>query len=296
VCTDSAFEVLADPRAECGPLYSRALTLDDNGKALAIAMARQVGSCSTCTGGGTQQRGFRATVFGVVQGSGSGGAPPTIIVSRLESSTVGCAGSTLASTNCLTDAGGLAPRIYAHASLMLVSWGALLPLGVIVAKFARHYPNAFWFKFHRIGQLSGIVIALIGWIIALVSFDVFSDVGSTQHAHGIMGCIAMTLGVLQPINAFLRPHNPEQGEKKTMPRRVWEVLHKASGYIAVLLAIATVALGTTLFPVPRDQIIFQVIYGVIWIALIALIIFFICTGKNNFERAGTEMDYRAAED
>ena len=56
-------------------------------------------------------------------------------------------------------------------------------------------------------------------------------------AHGIMGVVVMTLGILQPINGFLRPHHGKPW------RRAWELLHKGSGYVAVLLAVPTICLG-----------------------------------------------------
>ena len=41
----------------------------------------------------------------------------------------------------------------AHAVLMILAWGILLPGGVISARCCRHRPNACWFKWHRVAQV-----------------------------------------------------------------------------------------------------------------------------------------------
>jgi hypothetical protein len=53
----------------------------------------------------------------------------------------------------------------------------------------------------------------------------------------------MVLGLLQPLNAVLRPHPPAKGAQRSPPRLLWEVLHKGSGYCALLLAVAAIFLG-----------------------------------------------------
>jgi len=151
---------------------------------------------------------------------------------------------------------------------MMLSWGFLLPSGVIIAHFMRHRkspsdPPQIWFKLHRIIQVSGLTLALIGVTIALARFKVFVGAVSRANVHGTMGLITMSIGILQPINAWLRPHKMgihQDGPKKDEPiwkilekyevsgpvRRGWEILHKGGGYLAILLALGTVSLGTTL--------------------------------------------------
>ena len=63
------------------------------------------------------------------------------------------------------------------------------------------------------------------------------------QAHGAMGLIVMILGLLQPLNAFFRPHN-QPGEEKSKHRQYWEYVHKGSGYFAIVLAVPTIFLGT----------------------------------------------------
>ena len=99
---------------------------------------------------------------------------------------------------------------------MLLSWGFLLPAGVIAAHFLRHR-KPLWFKIHRAVQMTGLVLATIGWVIALTQFEVFGQGVNVSSLHGGLGMIVMVLGLLQPINAFFRPHP----EPKTRKRDIW---------------------------------------------------------------------------
>jgi hypothetical protein len=67
-----------------------------------------------------------------------------------------------------------------------------------------------------------------------------------------MGWFVMVLGVLQPLNAFFRPPATKHGETKEKKRFMWEILHKGSGYCAVLLALVTVYLGIDLGYLPDE--------------------------------------------
>lgn len=146
-CASSDYEVLEDPAA--GATHCRAYRLDAAGKGMALALARASGQrsagCTTCTGEGTATKGFRATFFGEVAGTGS---PPTLVTSRVAPADVGCNGSATvpSSTNCASDR--LRPFIRAHGSLMLTSWGLCLPAGAGLAALGRHRDPA-WFKLHR---------------------------------------------------------------------------------------------------------------------------------------------------
>jgi O-antigen/teichoic acid export membrane protein len=127
---------------------------------------------------------------------------------------------------------------------MLLSWGLLLPLGVLSARFLRHRKDALWFKLHRVLQVCGLVLALAGFAVALASFSVFSGGASAGSlAHGCLGAFVMTLGLLQPVNAWFRPHADAE---KTAARKRWEILHKGSGYTAVTLALLNVLIGASI--------------------------------------------------
>jgi len=269
LCRDGGYELLADPQGD-SKTHCRAYKLDNQGNDLVVALARLIGDCSTCDGEGNQTKGFRATVRGKVRGTGK---RPLLAVSELLPAAVGCPDgvSDLPELDC--SSGEDQPWIVTHGTFMLVSWGVMLPSGVIIARLLKHKPKGLWFKIHRAMQITGLMIAFTGWVIALTRFDVFSagSSGNLSYTHGALGCATMTLGILQPINAFFRPH-VHPGEAKSTKRRGWEYLHKGSGYTAVILAVATIGIGVTRPAREEDQMAFQVTYAVVVVFLIALML------------------------
>jgi hypothetical protein len=266
-CVKSGYDVLVDP-VDGSTTYCRAFALDAAGTEMIAAQARKTGSkvqgCTTCTNisVNAQKAGFRSTVFGtVVPNSGS---PPKLQLTRVEAAGCGCPNGTYTPTNVNCDSGKSQPYMVAHGVLMLLGWGLMLPSGVISARLLKHRPNALWFRLHRILQPVGLVLAIVGWSIALYHFKVF-EYGSPglSWVHAVLGSFTMVLGLLQPINAFVRPHNvPNVYSSK---RQAWEILHKSSGYIAVSCGILNVALGTT-----RTGIFITHFMGAFLVALILL--------------------------
>jgi hypothetical protein len=153
--------------------------------------------------------------------------------------------------------------LYAHGSLMILGWGVLLPSGVVFARLGKHCPGGLWFQFHRALQVTGLIAVFTGWMIAVNLFDdvEVNDDNDNDDIHKRLGFIVMLLGLSQGVNGLLRPHAPHDGEDKTAPRLLWEVVHKASGYGAVILAVLTIYLGTTLIPNPRHRDNFQLAYA-----------------------------------
>jgi protein-S-isoprenylcysteine O-methyltransferase Ste14 len=158
-----------------------------------------------------------------------------------------------------------------------------LPSGTLFAHFFKHRPNGLWFKIHRGCQTLGLLIALAGWIYALKNFNVFMDVGFSNYRHGILGSTTMVLGLLQPINATLRPHPPKEDDDATTARLLWEFGHKSIGYLAVLLAIVTIGYGTTVLPNPDDQKTFQMAYGIGVGGVLLLILVALNIDKRNYK-------------
>merc|ERR1712013_147939 len=150
----------------------------------------------------------------------------------------------------------------AHGALMLIGWGVLLPSGVIVAKLFRHRPGGLWFKIHRTCQTLGLVCVIAGFAIALSNFDVFSAKSGLSYIHGSLGATVMSMGMFQPLNAFIRPHPNQEGKELNIKRTIWEIIHKGTGYGAIFLAVVTISIGTTLLPDIDDQKYYQMSYGI----------------------------------
>jgi len=130
-----------------------------------------------------------------------------------------------------------------HGLLMGWSWGVLLPIGVLIARYRKellpHGQPKLWYRIHRNTQSTGIAMAIAGLAIALSR----PEFGLIDTAHGYIGLAVMAMGLAQPINAMLRPHPAKGGESKSRARLAWEWLHKGSGYLALTLAVATSFLG-----------------------------------------------------
>jgi len=115
----------------------------------------------------------------------------------------------------------------------------MLSFGMLFARYARHYPDALWFKVHRATQYSGYSLALIGFVFAFIA-------GQGNHfgylAHSVLGTLIMTFGLAQVIGAFFRPHK-EKGEPVAQKRKIFEYFHWWNGRIMVLSVIIQTILG-----------------------------------------------------
>ena len=114
------------------------------------------------------------------------------------------------STATLTDA---AKFKLTHGTLMLVGWGVLLPAGVLGAHFLRHR-DPFWYHLHKYTQMVGITIATVGLVVALTQLGPIET--ASGGAHAILGLVVSAIGLLQPLNGFLRPHKGSANRRATM--------------------------------------------------------------------------------
>jgi len=161
---------------EEGGMYGRAFRLDETGNQKVLDLARRLGGdCSTCTGDGTQVEGFRATVLGVIDPDS--GTPPLLKVTQLRRDTRPCTeaeGGQFDPLNVTFESGsegnGVNP-VSVHGSIMATAWGFFLPLGVLSSRFLRHRPDGLWFILHRVCNTVGMILTVIGVIIAFVRFD-----------------------------------------------------------------------------------------------------------------------------
>ena len=131
--------------------------------------------------------------------------------------------------------------VWSHAILMLLSWAAILPAGVVVARTQRKNPSQiqglpFWFGLHKILQY-------VGWALQLAGFAIIAVYKNGSHfqssvgvgvLHMVFGLIIVVIGSLQPLNACFRPHPLDETGNKSKKRKQWEQLHKSMGYFAIL--------------------------------------------------------------
>jgi len=273
-CEKSGYEIVSLDKIKDGK-HGRAFRLDSssNDKMLKYARANGVkGVCKSCTAttnaNNTYTNGFRAFLVAKVTTEASGSRPAIIsITDILPSNRNGLVSVCPSGINDKPAPTFLFETnfhhfVYAHASMMIIGWGTLLPLGVIIAKLGRHLePNGLWFKLHRPLQIIGLCFAFTGWIIALTQFNALEYGVGDRMIHAYIGMIVMSMGLLQPINAFFRPHIDPEHDKSTL-RFAWEILHKSFGYISILLAVVVISIGTMIVPRPEDPKKFQMGYGI----------------------------------
>ena len=134
-----------------------------------------------------------------------------------------------------------------HARLMVLSWGFLLPLGVIIARFFKVLPdqnwpqvldNKFWWKTHLYGQVCGLLFALVGLGLILGHSKAATDLA---RWHAILGWSVMILGMTQALAGFARgskggpTDSTMRGDHYDMTawRKSFEWLHKSLGYLGL---------------------------------------------------------------
>lgn len=183
---------------------------------------------------------------------------------------------------CTVSQVGIPKLRLAHGSLMFIAWGFLLPLGVAAAVMGRNKspssgPRAWWFVRHKLLNYLGLAVALAGFICA-----VYMCRGGThfQKVHSKVGLAVMVLGLLQPLNAFIRPA-AGAGAK----RAVWQVWHKGIGAVTLVLAAVTMPLGLKLIGAVKGiKIAYYAYLGVIAAVLVIGKLVVLCRSSSDKEK------------
>lgn len=138
-----------------------------------------------------------------------------------------------------TSAGGV-PRIHrknVHGVLNAVSWGTLMPLGAMIARYLKVSREAdpAWFYLHVACQSSAYVIGVAGWGTGL---KLGSDSkGITYDSHRNIGITLFCLGTLQVFALLLRP------KKDNKYRLYWNIYHHSVGYTVIILSVINIYKG-----------------------------------------------------
>ncbi|KDD72599.1 hypothetical protein H632_c3139p0, partial [Helicosporidium sp. ATCC 50920] len=172
-------------------------------------------------------------IFAAGQVSGGGGLV-YVQHTSLGSST---ANLTSANSNLAVDSSGGSPSlVHAHAALMTVGWGVLLPLGAVVARGFR-MTGTWWFTAHLALQVLGVLAGfagigigyhLAGWHTTIPTVQVHRNIGTAAAA-----CIGVQL-----LTAFVRP-----AKAPTKLRKAWELWHHWLGRAGVVVAIVNIYYG-----------------------------------------------------
>ncbi|KAJ6808372.1 putative cytochrome b561 and DOMON domain-containing protein [Iris pallida] len=124
-----------------------------------------------------------------------------------------------------------------HGVLNAVSWGVLMPVGAIIARYLKVFKSAdpAWFYLHVACQFSAYVIGVAGWGTGLKLGS--ESTGITYHGHRNIGIALFSLATLQVFALLLRPN------KDNKHRIYWDAYHHSVGYVVILLSVINVFKG-----------------------------------------------------
>lgn len=121
--------------------------------------------------------------------------------------------------------------------LNAVSWGILLPIGAITARYLKVFPAAdpTWFYLHALCQSSAYIAGVAGWVTGLQLGS--KSAGIQYTAHRIIGIVIFCLATLQVSALLLRP------KKEHKLRFYWNIYHHFIGYSVIVLSIVNIFKG-----------------------------------------------------
>ncbi|WIA32083.1 hypothetical protein OEZ86_002934 [Tetradesmus obliquus] len=138
---------------------------------------------------------------------------------------------------------------FLHALLMLLSFGVMLPLGMMAARHKWIFGSneetgkvsPAWFYVHIVLQLGGVVSGLGGFAIALLAFGWKQVPGQALYQpHKWMGIVVLVMALLQVLVAPCRP------KATSNARSCWNSMHWGWGRLTMLAGAANLVLGALL--------------------------------------------------
>ncbi|KAL6522913.1 hypothetical protein OROHE_016760 [Orobanche hederae] len=144
---------------------------------------------------------------------------------------------TTSDTGSTSGGGSRQRRRNAHGVLNVVSWGIMMPLGAMVARYLKLFKSAnpAWFYLHVTCQTSAYIVGVAGLGTGLkLGRD---SPGIERNAHRNIG---ITLSVLATLQVFALAFRPKPDHKY---RIYWNVYHQLVGYTVIALSIANIFAG-----------------------------------------------------
>ncbi|GJM98365.1 hypothetical protein PR202_ga15368 [Eleusine coracana subsp. coracana] len=132
-----------------------------------------------------------------------------------------------------------------HGILNAASWGILLPVGAIVARYLKTFRAAdpAWFYLHVTCQLLGYAAGVAGWATGINLGN--ESEGVVYATHRAVAVAAFALATLQVFALFVRPG------KTHKCRAYWNAYHHSLGYAVVVLGVVNVFKGMAILRVEQ---------------------------------------------
>ncbi|KAK4437423.1 cytochrome and DOMON domain-containing protein [Sesamum alatum] len=124
-----------------------------------------------------------------------------------------------------------------HGVLNVVSWGIMMPIGAMAARYLKVFKmaNPARFYLHVTCQSTAYIVGVAGWSLGLkLGHD---SPGVQQTAHRNIGITLFVLATLQVFALFLRP-KPDHKY-----RFYWNMYHHSIGYTVIVLSIVNIFEG-----------------------------------------------------
>ncbi|KAK9077395.1 hypothetical protein SSX86_005732 [Deinandra increscens subsp. villosa] len=133
--------------------------------------------------------------------------------------------------------GSLLHRRNTHGVLNAVSWGILMPMGAMFARYLKVFKVAHpaWFYIHIACQVTAYGVGVAGWATGLKLGSDSKTLKYTTHRN--IGITLFALGTLQVFALLLRP------KPDNKYRKYWNIYHAGVGYTVIALAITNVYKG-----------------------------------------------------
>ncbi|KAJ0054702.1 hypothetical protein Pint_01888 [Pistacia integerrima] len=124
-----------------------------------------------------------------------------------------------------------------HGVLNAVSWGTLMPIGAMMARYLKVFKtaNPAWFYLHIACQASAYIVGVAGWATGLKLGN--DNPGIQYDTHRNIGITLFALGTLQMFALLLRP-KPDHKY-----RLYWNIYHHCVGYTVIILSIYNIFEG-----------------------------------------------------
>jgi hypothetical protein len=171
-----------------------------------------------------------------------------------------------------------------HARVMVIAWGFLVPSGIIIARYCKVLPkqnwpkeldNRLWWNTHQVCQYTACALMAVGlWLILNAPpSELYGNV------HRYLGWTSLSLALVQITGGLLRgskggptdlaKDGTLHGDHFDMtPRRlVFEVIHKGTGYLAMILSCMTILSGLWQANAPNWMLAGLLVW---WSALVAV--------------------------
>ncbi|XP_076942019.1 cytochrome b561 and DOMON domain-containing protein At5g35735-like [Bidens hawaiensis] len=133
--------------------------------------------------------------------------------------------------------GNLLHRRNTHGVLNAVSWGVLMPMGAMIARYLKVFKVAHpaWFYIHVACQVTAYGVGVAGWGTGIKLGSDSEGIKYTTHRN--IGITLFALGTLQVFALLLRP-KPDHKY-----RIYWNIYHASVGYTIIALGITNVFKG-----------------------------------------------------